>query len=241
MPARLAVWLAHAPHGAWASTRADWLDPTEQARYRALMGVAEAQANTFMLARVLRRHAVAQFSGTPAEAWSYLPDAGGKPQPHWLGSGRALPIAVSLAHTGPTVVVAVTDAGQLGVDVENPERYARRLTRAEALVQRYGTAEALMRWRALPDTDRALGCCQWWVQKEALLKMTGQGLRGAWAGAPTPVALGPLQTPARWAHSEGPPACLVGLVAAPEQAVVAACLTTAAPPELTIHVPPYGR
>jgi len=78
---------------------------------------------------------------------------------------------VSLAHTRGLVLVAVTGAGEVGVDVEVVDR--------AALAQVDGVALAPQERRAIANLagDEAAGArATTWVRKEALLKATGQGL-----------------------------------------------------------------
>jgi 4'-phosphopantetheinyl transferase len=78
---------------------------------------------------------------------------------------------VSVAHAGDRVVVAVTDIGPVGVDVEEDSGAGFAGFADVAL------ASSEHRWLARLPVDRQLaGSARIWVRKEAVLKATGDGL-----------------------------------------------------------------
>jgi len=78
---------------------------------------------------------------------------------------------VSVAHAGERVVVAVTDVGPVGVDVEEESGAGFSGFVDVAL------APSEQRWLARSPLDRQLaGRTRTWVRKEAVLKATGDGL-----------------------------------------------------------------
>ncbi len=85
-------------------------------------------------------------------------------------TGRA-PLHVSLAHAGDRVVVAVTEAGPVGVDVEPVTGV--RFDGFDDVALGAGERRALA---DVADDDRASWRAQVWVRKEAVLKATGDGL-----------------------------------------------------------------
>ena len=78
--------------------------------------------------------------------------------------------AISIAHSADTVVCAVTDDGETGIDVELPTRPRD----AAKIARRFFTDEEA-KWIAEDPDDRFLTL---WVIKEAWLKATGDGIPG---------------------------------------------------------------
>jgi 4'-phosphopantetheinyl transferase len=91
----------------------------------------------------------------------------GKPR---LASARNL--SFSLTHSGAHALVAVSYAGEVGIDAE----VLRPRTRLDALATRALTQDELVAWGVLPDTDRLARFLEHWTAKEAYLKAIGIGL-----------------------------------------------------------------
>lgn len=86
-------------------------------------------------------------------------------------SGRAP--ALSIAHSGDLIGVAVGAARSIGLDVER----LRRVTKARQIAAKwFGAAEAA-RLDAVPDDDVVEEFMRLWTAKEALAKRHGAGLR----------------------------------------------------------------
>jgi len=85
------------------------------------------------------------------------------------------PLATSLSHSGPVVLVALGAARMLGVDVE---RWPPRTAIGDLLPVICAPDEARM-VRALPPAQRERTLLQLWTRKEALLKAFGMGLAQA--------------------------------------------------------------
>ena len=81
------------------------------------------------------------------------------------------PLHVSLAHAGDRVVVAATDLGPVGVDVELDS--CAEFAGFDAVSLAESERQELA---ALPSVHRMTGRTQMWVRKEAVLKATGDGL-----------------------------------------------------------------
>ena len=84
--------------------------------------------------------------------------------------------AISIAHAGTMTLVATTDTGSIGVDLEPVDAVAPPGVRA-------------------PD-DPDLSDLELWVRKEAFLKASGDGLRRA------PATVGPYEPGATWGRIE---------------------------------------
>ncbi|MGW3350169.1 4'-phosphopantetheinyl transferase family protein [Nonomuraea rubra] len=107
-------------------------------------------------------------------------------KPELKGDGAHL--HVSISHSGDRVVVALTEEGPLGVDVEAvPAEPVDDLARCAL------TAWEQAQLDALPRHERYEAFVRLWVRKEAALKATGHGLRIS----PTEVEVsGPFAEPA---------------------------------------------
>jgi len=96
------------------------------------------------------------------------------PSLHHSPDGRPLVpgLAVSVSHTHNLVVVAATNTGPVGVDIE--EVYPREVA---ALARRW-FVPAELEWMAA-QPDELVAFLQLWTAKEAVGKALGQGLRNS--------------------------------------------------------------
>lgn len=106
-----------------------------------------------------------------AFSWATLPT--GKPRLTFR-DGRPVPVHVSVSHAAGMALVAVSDHGPLGVDVEHvvPTR------NFVGIARRFFSPEEHASLCACDGDQRTLRFHQWWTRKEAVLKATGAGLRG---------------------------------------------------------------
>jgi 4'-phosphopantetheinyl transferase len=128
-------------------------------RYR-----VEGPRQQFLAARTLLRQTLAAWLGHTPQSLSFVYSAYGKPS---LADYPKL--AFSLAHSGDWLALAISDAGPLGLDLEQ----ARPLALAR-----------LSNYLAAPEADHILGApaaaqqdlfFRYWVLKESYLKATGRG------------------------------------------------------------------
>ena len=131
----------------------------------------------FVAAHALARLVLAPVTGAPAgdlrfgSACATCGKAGhGKPYLVRAGGGGAAP-HFSVAHAGDRVVVAVTRAGPVGVDVEVVD--AVRFAGFDGVALAGSECGVLAR---LAPERHAAARATWWVRKEAVLKATGLGL-----------------------------------------------------------------
>lgn len=96
------------------------------------------------------------------------------PKPHGKPfiRGTSPPLHVSVSHSGDRVAVAVTTAGELGVDVEEVPS-----TPVDELAECALSPAELKALYAVPEEDRRVAFARVWTRKEAVLKATGHGLR----------------------------------------------------------------
>jgi len=93
-------------------------------------------------------------------------DAAGKPR---LADGA---LQFNLSHSGETLLIGLSRAQALGVDIEHG---ARRRPWLE-IAHRYFTAEETAALATLPADERARGFLDLWSAKEAVLKAIGRGI-----------------------------------------------------------------
>jgi 4'-phosphopantetheinyl transferase len=146
---------------AWAESV---LSPEEEARAARL--VRAGHAARFRAARALLRACLAEVVGGSASNLALETTAGGKP-------GLAVPgPSFNVSHSGDRLLVAVSEAGEVGVDVE-----LWPTARDRNAVARYACTEAeAAAIGALDGALRARAILRVWTAKEAALKAIGVGL-----------------------------------------------------------------
>ena len=90
---------------------------------------------------------------------------------------------MSVAHADALVFVAVSDADAVGIDVELAE--PARLSLSDTLVDFALNGPERVHVRALPASQRPHAFRQVWTRKEAVLKASGDGMRGAFEAVRT--------------------------------------------------------
>ena len=165
-------------HVCWSPLNAhvspvDWLDESERGRFDALRQVQDRSA--FLTSRMLLMVLVGRLAGTPRDLvrLSYHCARCGRShgRPVVVAPQAAVGWQVSLSHTGGHVMVAATDAGPVGVDVERSAATGFEGFDSVALT----CAERTEVERCAPAA-RARARAVYWARKEAVLKATGQGL-----------------------------------------------------------------
>ena len=158
----------------WRAVAA-WLDPDDRRRVRRLH--READRDRSATGRALSRLLAAQWMALPPQQirWtSTCPVCGsdrhGKPGVAEVPGARRPP-HVSIAHAGDRVVVALTDAGPVGVDLEREDAAGFEGFDDVALAtsERAALADE-------PPGQLAAARARVWVRKEAALKASGHGL-----------------------------------------------------------------
>ncbi|MFF5258397.1 4'-phosphopantetheinyl transferase family protein [Actinomadura viridis] len=137
-----------------------FLDPVERARRERYLH--DADRDRFTLGVVLSRMAAGARLGVPPEAVPLTRACRDCGEPHGPPAVAGGP-HLSVSHSGDRVAVAVSPYGPVGVDVEEDGRIGE------------GVAAQLL----ADDEPRAdaAGLLAYWTRKEALLKVTGDGLR----------------------------------------------------------------
>jgi 4'-phosphopantetheinyl transferase len=110
----------------------------------------------------------------------------GKPSLTGPGAGQ---IHFNLAHSEDLALIAVTRAGEVGVDVER----IRPMPDGEAIAERFFSTREIEAFRRVPAAARDAAFFSLWTRKEAWLKATGDGI--AESLAKIEVAFLPGETP----------------------------------------------
>ena len=124
---------------------------------------SDLRRQQYIASRAMLRALLAEHTGAPATSFELSADERGKPV---CEDGPA----VSISHGGDIVACAVTDAGEVGIDVEFPGR-PRNIPE---IADRYFSPEEA-EWLASQTPDHFY---MLWVLKEAWLKATGAGIAG---------------------------------------------------------------
>lgn len=165
-------------HVCWSPLSADtsgvdWLDASETDRFGRLRRVEDRRR--FLTSRVLLKTVVGHLADAPPALvrLSYHCTRCGKPhgKPVVVEPRAAVRWHVSLSHSGRHVMVAATDAGPVGVDVESAVATGFNGFDDVAL----SSAERTEVERCAPAAQ-ARARAVYWARKEAVLKATGRGL-----------------------------------------------------------------
>jgi 4'-phosphopantetheinyl transferase len=164
-PAEIHVW------GMIAQPEAD------HPHFRALLSVQEADRaerfifprdrQRFVVSHGLLRTILARYAGKAPQALSFSRRSGGKPCLDGHGD-----LHFSLAHSGDAILIAVSLAGEVGVDVEE----LRVMNDAEGLVARFFSESERRHYAELAPQHRAAAFFAGWTRKEAYVKALGSGL-----------------------------------------------------------------
>jgi 4'-phosphopantetheinyl transferase len=146
----------------------DLLDDEERHRHAGFLR-AEDRA-LFLVSHALTRLVAAHHLAIAPRAIRYARKLAAYEKPRFGDPASALQF--SLSHSGARVVVAISRAVTLGVDIERvaPTRPDASLV-ASVLCDTEQEA-----FRAVPPPARAWAFCRYWTRKEAVLKATGDGL-----------------------------------------------------------------
>ena len=140
------------------------LSDTERSRLAGMR--SQREVTSFVAGRALLRSAAARWMGVTArevQLTAVCRDCGAEHGRPVIRADRPVP-HVSLSRTADIVVVALSDNGPVGVDVERPDAPSFP-----------GVAVTLLHPHESAATPAEIA--QVWVRKESLLKATGQGLR----------------------------------------------------------------
>ena len=161
------------------------VDDTLLAHYRKLLSDDELQrldayrvphaAKEFIVGRALLRVALSERLQCGANQLQFDNDAHGKP---FLVSTIAPLWHFNLSHSHDWVILALSNIGAVGVDVEWNQRKRSMIEIAERF---FLPRETAMLKKLKPDEQHAR-FFQWWTIKESYVKALGSGIAGALSG-----------------------------------------------------------
>lgn len=161
---RIDVWLIALDRPTDLAAALESLSSDERARYSRL--ATPMLRRHFALRRAALRRILAQVVGCQAHALPLGSGPNGRPALH---SGD---IDFNASHSGGLAMVAVSDSGRVGVDIEAVEP----LPEAEHLLERFLSPAERSALQALPRHRWLRSLYATWTRKEALLKALGVGL-----------------------------------------------------------------
>lgn len=136
-------------------------------RQRAASFVFPADGRRYALFHGALHFLLSSCTGSAPDALEISTDVRGKPAlPHSL--------AFNLSHSGGWMALAVAPVGQIGVDIEVPDREVD----VEGVAARFFHPDEAALLSAQSPPERQRHFFRLWTAKEAMLKMTGQGLAG---------------------------------------------------------------
>jgi 4'-phosphopantetheinyl transferase len=128
----------------------------------------EYDQRRFTVGRGMLRTILGRYLGTEPEQLKFQYDLNGKP----LIAQPANNLEFNLSHSQELMVCAVTCQQRVGIDLE----HVRSIADLEGLTQRFFAPQEHLAIQRLPIEQRSPLFFQYWTCKEALLKVTGEGL-----------------------------------------------------------------
>jgi 4'-phosphopantetheinyl transferase len=135
-------------------------------RVRAGKFALDPPRQTFVVSRAVLRRILGQYLGIAATKVKFVYDAWGKPQ---LVDTA---LSFNVAHSGELTLIAVSRAGQLGIDVER----LRNVDASLEIAAKNLHANELIAIRTANAAEVANAFLRCWTRKEAILKSLGVGL-----------------------------------------------------------------
>jgi 4'-phosphopantetheinyl transferase len=124
----------------------------------------------FIAGRGLLRTILSGYLGIDPRAVGFSYGPNGKPA--LAGRADATALHFNLAHSEDLALLAVTRAGNVGIDVER----IRPLENVEELVARFFSPCESGAFQNLPASEKPVAFFNLWTRKEAWLKATGEGI-----------------------------------------------------------------
>ena len=160
------IWLAHLPIARARLKEFAQLLSAEERERAARFRFATHQERS-QIARGILRSLLGRYLGCDARAISFSCNAHGKPE--LVDSA----FHFNTSHSGDYAVFAITQAGRVGVDIE---QLRREMFEHEAIAQRHFAPGEQQQLSAVPEEERAAAFFRLWTRKEAFVKARGDGL-----------------------------------------------------------------
>ena len=136
----------------------------------------EKDRRAFAISRGFLRHVLSRYLQTAPEALRFSYGPYGKPALD--GEHKSSPLRFNMSHSRAVALVAVTEARELGVDVE----YIRADFASEDVARRFFSPREVAAFNALPNEQKVTAFFRCWSRKEAYIKAIGRGLSQALDG-----------------------------------------------------------
>lgn len=126
----------------------------------------------YLKTRWAMRHILGHYLDvSPAEVQLKYAELG---KPELIAGAHPLDIRFNLTHSGNGALFAVTEAMEVGIDMEKVGHKPRPIK----LAKRYFTEDSVAQLVALPEAKQQIALLKLWTQYEAYKKAQGVGLRG---------------------------------------------------------------
>lgn len=130
----------------------------------------EKDRRAFTVSRGFLRHVIGRYLETNPEAVRFSYGPYGKPALN--GEHKNSALRFNMSHSRAVGLVAVTEAKEVGVDVE----YIRADFATEDIARRFFSPREVEAFNALPTDQQVAAFFRCWTRKEAYIKAIGRGL-----------------------------------------------------------------
>lgn len=130
----------------------------------------EKDRRAFTVSRGFLRHVIGRYLKTKPAAVRFAYGPYGKPALD--GEHKNSSLRFNMSHSRAVGLVAVTEARELGVDVE----YIRADFASEEIARRFFSPSEVEAFNALPQEQQVAAFFRCWTRKEAYIKAIGRGL-----------------------------------------------------------------
>ncbi|MDH3639096.1 MAG: 4'-phosphopantetheinyl transferase superfamily protein [Gammaproteobacteria bacterium] len=143
---------------------------SEDERGRAARFRFERHRRRFVVRRAALRALLGRYTDSPASALRFLYSPRGKPE--LSGCTNSDAIHFSSSHSHELCIIAVTETGPIGVDIE----YLRPIPEADDIARRHFSEAELRDLMDVAPLDHQRAFFNCWTRKEAYVKAVGDGL-----------------------------------------------------------------